>query len=133
MDQQIKSDWVAALRSDRYSQAKDCFTRISAGGVEHCCLAVLTDLACEAKVDGIRRAEDYDMSGLYEFLADTGRWITHGSGALPEVVRRWAGLDRENPIILGVKAISRNDGYKPGDHGETYELIADAIESDPLL
>ena len=140
MDQQIKSDWVEALRSGEYEQARQAFTRIEDGKVKHCCLAVLTDLACKAGVEGIRRSRNYEKDGMYE-VGDSDRgWVRHWSGGLPTVVARWAGLGHEeglgwkaDPIIGGVSAAMRNDGQHSYNPGQTYAEIADAIERDETL
>ena len=130
MDQQIKSDWIEALRGDEYEQAKGAFTRVVDGKVRHCCLAVLADLACKAGAEGIRRAEDYDKSGMYEIRMSNGIWRKHHGGGFPSAVVRWANFSKmaANPLISGIAAISRNDQY-----WQTYTEIADAIERDKEL
>jgi hypothetical protein len=157
MDRQIKRDWAAALRSDRFTQARHEFTEVvpvghvGPGGeeveeVRHCCLAVLTDLACEAGAPHIRRAEG--RPGVYEYEiwnedddgnpVWTDEWEVHDDGDLPLQVEHWAGLSSANPLILGITAIERNDGRDAAQHldavePQSYAQIADAIERDDSL
>ena len=156
MDQQIKRDWVETLRSDRFTQARQQFTEVviqpQGTVVKHCCLAVLTELACDANVPHIRRKpqdEDGEHPGMFQYesynLDDkgnevwTGEWEDFEQGDLPTMVRDWAGLDSTNPELDGIHAIDRNDGRSIPDadesdiQPESYEEIADAIERDPSL
>lgn len=45
MDAKLKADWTAALRSGEYKQGRRRFRIESAGGVKHCCLGVLCEVA----------------------------------------------------------------------------------------
>lgn len=68
MDQQVKAEWVAALRSGEYKQARE---RLCAIDGSMCCLGVLVDTC----VDG-------------EWVHEWGGWTFQGrSGKIPEPVR----------------------------------------------
>jgi hypothetical protein len=56
MDQQIKKQWVVALRSGKYKQGREYLrTKLSDGSYSYCCLGVL----CDIKDDYIWKNYDY--------------------------------------------------------------------------
>jgi len=109
MDQIIKSEWVAALRSGGLKQG---FFRLNKPVDDtYCCLGVLCEIAVEAGV-----VEKKDMNGYATY---------DGSGhCLPSAVCEWAGLDKSNPQPKNSKSalISLNDNKF------TFNEIADVIE-----
>lgn len=111
---EIKIDWLEALRSGEYPQARGSLK--SAHG--YCCLGVLCELAVLA---GLDIAVDADPSG---------RTLYDGSDAyLPHSVRDWAGLSDSNPRVphqLGSLRTNNLAGYNDG--GYTFFEIADLIE-----
>ncbi len=115
MNQDIKQAWVQALRSGKYTQAHE---RLH-DGVGHCCLGVLCELAVDAGViDPFRVIEDYRDNGE----AVARYWYDDATTALPTTVRRWAGVDNDDPEIApGKSAAMANDG------GWTFGEIAEAI------
>jgi len=91
MKADIKTKWVAALRSGEYEQTRAVLR--SNGGF--CCLGVLCDLY--SKETGIPWEPDYGL-----------QFTMHGlSGVLPHEVRRWAELPHENGAFM---AVSRRYG-----------------------
>lgn len=136
MNPEIKDKWVEALRSGRFTQARHTFTIINSGRIQHCCLAVLTGIACDMGAEGIRRPSHYETSGQYEYFTH-GKWRIYTGGGLPSAVADWAGLDDTDPVIDGIQATARNDGSdkyeNPHIGPQSYEEIADAIEHDKSL
>lgn len=119
MDQEIKRNWVEALRSGEYRQTEG-YLRTDEG---HCCLGVLCDLAEKRGV--VQGGHDGNRYGY-------GRWSE--SHTLPEEVMEWAGTrGDDNPMVtvyLGAEYGTRsmplaelNDTFK-----WDFNQIADAIE-----
>ena len=141
MRAEIRKRWVEALRSGDYEQAQGAFVEGDPTGsrpeldTRYCCLAVLTDLAIQDGLPGLRWSGD-GLEQLEEIETEDDRvvedWVPREDGDLPYVVWKWAGFDEPqyggNPMIDGEPAISRND-----DMGENFEQIADAIERDGKL
>ena len=104
MNQAIKTQWIAALRSGEYAQGVDAL-RTSQG---FCCLGVLCDL--------------HSKAGL-------GTWdnLTYDEtiGVLPEKVAEWAALS-ESPWINDAPLVDLNDGIN-GYEQRTFAEIADLI------
>lgn len=89
MNQQIKQQWIEALRSGEYQQTEEQL-RDHFG---YCCLGVLCDLYCKAN-EGSCWGDGGDLFRLrtnmeeYEFVR------------LPMSVSEWAGLSgSDNPIV----------------------------------
>lgn len=111
MNPEIKTQWVAALRSGEYEQGRGVLHHVPTN--TFCCLGVLCDLAAKA--------------GVVE--ADHGPDLTVYDGhtaVLPESVYRWAGLDMDHP---SVKLVDGLDGLAAhNDNGVLFPELADAIE-----
>lgn len=113
MNVEIKREWTSALRSDEYPQGK--------GGLRsktgYCCLGVLCDLHRKAH-------PEYDWKPVPQTYNPTGRFHYSGaSGLLPEVVRKWAGLELDDPLVGADTLSVLNDG------DSTFAEIADLIEA----
>lgn len=83
---EIKTRWLAALRSGDYTQGTGVLRKQSPGGVTHCCLGVLTEIATE---DGIAtRVSPDDTFGACIFIDGEGAQLS----ALPNSNRmtEWA-------------------------------------------
>ena len=127
MNPEIKSKWIAALRSGEYEQARGSLMRImhrnfETGkiGVGFCCLGVLCDLASQESVCRWqdREAVTIDMFGRSNFNGDS----------LPAPVAEWAGLKESDPeVSTSIGVVARlselNDSYRL-----TFSQIADVIE-----
>lgn len=106
MNPEIKTKWVAALRSGEFKQGRKQLRR----GDNFCCLGVL----CE----------------LYRRETGNGDWSTGGyflgtSDILPSSVRDWAGLAESNPAFSrGLSLAERNDAGVP------FAEIADIIDAE---
>ena len=113
MKKAIADKWVAALRSGDYKQhqgglANDKRTR-------HCCLGVLCELAIK---DGV----EMEVGPCYD--GARGTYYAEAAGALPDMVREWAGVGLAHGLLNGgVSLTSLNDEMKY-DFGR----IADIIE-----
>lgn len=113
MNQEIKAQWIAALRSGDYKQGWKCLARKTDKGTEYCCLGVLCDLAVKAGVIQAGTLPNNLPAGAaghteYEF------GTLKNSMTLPEEVSDWAGLESSNPLagreVLGA--------YNDGDYGQ---------------
>lgn len=114
MNEDVKHQWVSALRSGGYKQAQDGLK----GGGRFCCLGVLCDLAVKAGVaEGWR-----DDLVVHRSIGYSEIWDGNESSAsLPtRKVLDWAGLGRDDSLRLA--------GLN--DSGWSFERIANLIEED---
>ncbi|MEU7863451.1 hypothetical protein [Nonomuraea sp. NPDC049141] len=117
MNSEVKTEWLAALRSGEYKQAKGKLYDLKTDG--YCCLGVLCDLA--EKRGLIKRVVDE---------SDGTVWFGPSFTVVEdETVRAWAGLADSNPSLpdpdddfFGYSAAGLND------EGYTFAQIADLIE-----
>lgn len=108
MNQEVKTLWIAALRSGEYTQGRG---RLREGN-SRCCLGVLCDLHAKA-----------DM-GSWD-----GEWYDKEYQILPRAVIEWAGVPDFNPDIEGTPLTVYNDGSSTDDiRPHTFAEIADLIE-----
>jgi hypothetical protein len=111
MNPEIKAQWVAALRSGEYKQALSALRLDDpAGGSGYCCLGVLCDISGQGEwEEGGYRTKGGYLSSAY----------------LPEGVRRWAGINNDDPSVGGGP-----EDYlsHKNDSGATFAEIADLIE-----
>ena len=117
MNEEIKVEWLAALRSGKYQQGK------SALRIENnfCCLGVLCDLHAKANdKEWCFRTSHSDYLGCTQFL--------------PNEVSVWAGLpDATTTGYRNAGAFFDDDGKEVflstlNDEGKTFNEIADIIE-----
>jgi hypothetical protein len=111
MNPEIRTQWCAALRSGKYTQAKAGLRRD--GG--YCCLGVLCDLAVKAGV----------LTPPVQL--DSHRWAFAGRlDLLPPVVADWAGIAEENPAVQGGGDLIGL--AEENDNGLPFGQIADLID-----
>lgn len=117
MNPEIKSRWIAALRSGDYVQTTGRLRRGTDTGPQFCCLGVLCELAVQADVvrvtdDGTDRYTDPDD--------DMPR-----KTSLPLAVLRWAGITNRMPHVTlnGTSLVQLNDVERL-----SFDGIADVIE-----
>lgn len=118
MRQEVRDEWVAALRSGDYKQGTGALRTTEDDGDQYCCLGVLCELAVKHQV--IPAAE-----------LDGNLW-TYGQGDdtseayLPDAVQQWAGVERRGVLELpGVRFVSLAD---ENDRGKRFDQIADLID-----
>lgn len=117
MDPEVKTKWLAALRSGKYPQGVGKLRRKD--GNQHCCLGVLCEVAVEAGV--IQPAEF--VFGVYRYGKD------HDADLLPREVGLWAGIDYRDPPVVTNEAEGRKDSLSViNDSMESFEAIAGYIE-----
>lgn len=110
MNPEIKSLWLAALRSGEYQQGRE---RLYHHG-KRCCLGVLCELAFQARVT------------TFDPVLERYGNEPHG---LPKEVRTWAGLTVRYPVVNGMDITVLNDGDKHGSiDPRDFTEIADIIE-----
>lgn len=113
MNQQVKQQWVQALRSSQYEQTTN-YLRTQQG---YCCLGVLCDLYAKEHND-----VEWDVAGGvdYEFLSEIQ--------SLPEEVVQWAGLSDEDPYYFEADVERNIHLAEINDAGASFEKIAQLIE-----
>lgn len=117
MNQDIKAQWVAALRSGEYKQGKQRLHH--AEGDTFCCLGVLCEVAVKAGVDVA-----VDMQAH-------GKSYNRNEFTLNEKVQAWAELDACNPLTHEGDADYENiELAHLNDRGYTFEQLATVIERD---
>jgi len=124
MNQEIKAQWLTALRSGDYEQGYGHLNVKSLGGVPHfCCLGVLCDLAVKAGV-----VESYE-EGAWTLYGESGE-----GGGLPPEVQKWAGLKVDGQLPVAAPAMTHEMGetsslvYFNDAENYTFTQIADLIE-----
>lgn len=122
MNPEIKAEWVAALRSGKYTQGKNVLRDEYDA---FCCLGVLCDLHRRATnggdwVDGVTTP-----SGDIECSAYEG-----ATTYPPTVVAEWAGLDEIDNSNPAVRIDDKCMGVADfNDRGWSFAAIAEAIEA----
>jgi hypothetical protein len=97
----IKAQWVAALRSGEFEQGK---TALKTNEGSYCCLGVLCELAVRegvaVAVPSIGKDNEFSAHSN-NYFGPGPDWDSDGmeSGLLPEVVQKWAGLLDSNPNV----------------------------------
>ena len=125
MREDVKAQWVAALRSGEFEQGRGSLheQRVD-GSSAFCCLGVLCELAVEAGV--VERGEVPTFpSSVIDYDGDTG--------ILPLKVMRWAGMPgstgrfryavSSDGVVLSAALSEVNDVW-----GLDFEQIADVVE-----
>lgn len=116
MDEKIKAEWVARLRSGKYVQGIGQLRQpISPFRFSYCCLGVLTDMYCEVT------GEEWDQWGA-----------VHQEGAvLSEEVAEWAGISTDS-VGWRTGTFERDGRYAElsclNDIGYSFNEIATIIE-----
>lgn len=143
MNPEIKSEWVAALRSGDYKQTKD----VLSDGQGFCCLGVLCDLAVKK---GVAKFVPNDGDGVTYFTDDDEWDGDMDNTSLPSGVACWAGLVDETGCAItdprvpfpdeDLRALGVISSFKSdkgvahlatlNDKGKTFVEIADLIERD---
>lgn len=99
MNQRVKELWVKALRSGKYRQTKSAL-HTDAG---YCCLGVLCDLHALDTGNGSWRNyqndEERSPEGKYFYTEEGSLAGGESDSFLTREVRKWAGLDYEDPLI----------------------------------
>jgi len=89
MDQAVKEDWLAALRSGEFSQARHSLYKVREGEEKYCCLGVLCEL--------YRREKGGRFDPGKESFTDTT--FANSELTLPTDVKEWAGLECRDPEV----------------------------------
>ena len=128
MDAKLKADWIAALRSGDFQQAREVMRDENEGG--YCCLGVLCVVG--GADFGEYPDEDFEDGVQSNVAAVAGRLVSDSSNELTRYGRKLFGLSE----IHEAELISRNDGRRVNDptHPEhirthSFSEIADYIEA----
>lgn len=134
MNEDVKQEWLSALRSEDYTQG---IGELKTANNEFCCLGVLCDLAVKAEVAHWENTKAYGW-----VLVPSGKTVEEakkennlGTAVLPGFVMDWAGIDAVNPKVRYVfnEDIGRENvplSTLNDSRAATFEQIADAIERD---
>lgn len=126
MNQEIKRQWIDALRSGEYKQTQECLRDPSINS--YCCLGVLCDLYIKGNEDAdwVSLADGNDCDPLCgDFQLESSE------GFLPEEVIKWAGI---SDSIGGDVLVATDSGEivsltELNDLGVPFGRIADYIEN----
>jgi hypothetical protein len=110
MNKRIKKEWVKALRSGEFAQARGALK----DGGSYCCLGVLCELH--------RRK----FGGKWTPGAEGGVEYLNANGVLPVRVLEWAELTERSPVVPS----SCVDLATLNDSGSPFTKIADVIEKE---
>lgn len=138
MNEEIKAQWVSALRSGEYEKGRGVLHRVrrDESGTEiatFCCLGVLCDLAYKAGVVDrqLVTASTNETVFAYRSLnADEGD--VGDRSYLPPDVGEWADIDTHSPeVVFGTGALARTNTLANLNDEEfrQFEPIADLIEN----
>jgi hypothetical protein len=115
MNETVKKQWIKALTSGEYKQARESLHVKTLDGDSYCCLGVLCELAIKAGVDiEVREISETKIYGGY-------------SGTIPNAVRDWADITPLGSLIKSVgeytnlASLNDNAGYN-------FNQIAQVIE-----
>jgi len=133
MDQQIKAEWIAALRSGEYKQGVQLLRQ----GDQFCCLGVLCDLHRKAHQS---EGEDDTVNAWFPTrnpeMDDAPCFSYHygNTTSLPDAVTNWCGLHSCDPPVQRIASFENNYVTQDGtlslfnDQGATFDQIAGIIE-----
>lgn len=127
MNSEIKTRWLAALRSGQYGQGRNGYLR---QGNLFCCLGVLCDLAVQDGLASWGDMPDTDEHDAHQILVWDGRTVEESEGNydyLPGEVQRWAGLpDRDPSVAIEYMPYQLSD--LNDNQNKNFSKIADYIE-----
>lgn len=130
----IKTQWVAALRSGEYPQGRAV---LKSSDGKYCCLGVLCDLAVKA---GVIEETDQTMRAIsgddeYWGVVFTGDGLVNHEqfATLPRAVIEWAEVNGDNPHVPverpgDLDAFGAPSLAELNDYGMTFDQIASIIE-----
>ena len=120
MKETIRQQWVQALRSSEYTQAR--FNLRTNEG--YCCLGVLCDLYVKETDNEwtVYRTETKDEIPYTYYRVDGESCV------LPDCVVKWSGLDDQNPCI-NLHEDDKTTFADLNDEGKTFDQIAQLIEA----
>lgn len=122
MKADIKTEWLAALRSGKYQQGKRV---LKTADDKFCCLGVLCDLSGVGKWSDEAHAFPSEEHG---FVYQTPNGDDDGA-VLPFYVEEWAGLNDVNPTIASMEFSLLGETLAAlNDRGASFTEIADLIE-----
>jgi hypothetical protein len=118
MNKEIKTKWLAALRSGEYKQGMGALHNIAEDS--YCCLGVLCDIYAKEHQESENVRRPHPDSGETEMFYDE-------SAVAPDLIVSWAGIQDGNPYIKVDNKYNRSV-RQLNDNGKTFEEIADIIE-----
>lgn len=112
--EQLRTEWIARLRSGKYQQTRSC---LHIPGEGHCCLGV----ACEILVEEGRmtRGPDLELSKPQAMFDGSSTLLS------PEAVTAFGLRDGAGSCAIG----ERSSLTSLNDYGRTFDEIADDLET----
>lgn len=121
MNEEIKKQWVDALRGGEYQQGKEYLLIDN----QYCCLGVLCDLHRKQWGEVEWEPLTYkDVKTNGQGMGYMGATVT-----LPDTVRSWAELSSYTPTVAHPSFDSKIGLDTLNDSGHTFVEIADLIEA----
>lgn len=125
MDATIKAAWVAALRSGEYTQGFGKLVRQDpvTGGLCHCVMGVLCELAVKADVGVFLHAE---VNGYKVFKYNGSRFLS------PLLVNQWAGI-ADGGLRLNHEGSAKFVMALNDNKQLSFSVLADILEADHAI
>ena len=128
MNKAVMEQWVAALRSGEYKQTEGRLRAFDDNNNQptncFCCLGVLCDLFAKTRTDCAWGESDDE----YEDCAFVVEDIETVDKVLPQLVRRWAGMNSECGDFFNEALKDEQRLTDMNDCGATFEELANVIE-----
>lgn len=119
MNEEVKAEWVAALRSGDYPQGAGMLRSATSDG--YCCLGVLCELAVK---HGVIQPPKKTLWGAYLYAHEFGDESRDSS--IPRRVAEWAGLDGPDPVVKAAYLSEWND-VKDADFPQIANMIEEEL------
>jgi hypothetical protein len=126
MNQEIKAQWIAALRSGEYARGKGYLNRQGM----FCCLGVLCEVAIKNNV-AIQKEERIDEDGEDDAVFIYNEEVYY----LPDQVMEWAEIPDDNECSRRGHILHKSEEWttlaeaNDADDDLTFDQIADLIEA----
>jgi hypothetical protein len=114
MREEIKAEWVDALRSGDYTQCHETLANDSLGS--HCVFGVLAEMAAKRRIC----IRETNQAGLVKY---DGSFTV-----LPPSVKEWAGIDDDEIQVCEPNGSCEYSLYELNDSGTDFDDLADIIE-----
>lgn len=125
IDEEIKTKWVAALRSGEYKQGRGFLRKIDSKGVDRfCCLGVLCDIYTK------ENSNAPEWKAPHTYLGEEDYEFDHVTSMPSRIVNKWVGLGDEDWEDIKIKTSTRIGSLNVlNDTGSPFKKIADYIEA----
>lgn len=119
MDEKLKAQWIAALRSGNYTQGQGQLRRTEWGDATYCCLGVLCDISDK----GMWGNNTYYHNGSYSSVGIPASLVKHTINVITPYDE-----PSEGPLPFTDRNGGRLQLSTLNDTGMSFDQIADVIE-----